>query len=273
VLDPDGKFLVPSGSGGSGGGGSGEGGGSGSGLAIPRPETLPDLDVGSGLERVRSDRRVERHIRTGDRSWTVVISRHGAFVDEYHYFLRTDGLWQIDRHDASGRRIDTLFYDPRGQVVTGVGDPDAVPEREEPPKPHRPWWPWALGAAVLLAAGLGTWWWWRRRRTAIADGPPTWVDEVREALERAGARRGRRRRRDESIVAYGRALDAETGPLAEAAALGELLSDAMFAGGPPPAAVEAQARALLAEVIAAPPPPDPAGASTGRRFRRRRPSR
>ncbi len=60
---------------------------------------------------------------------------------------------------------------------------------------HLPWIPIGLVVAIVTTLTV------MRRRRRLR--PPTWAHQVAEDLERGGARRGRRRRTDETLTAYG----------------------------------------------------------------------
>jgi hypothetical protein len=92
-------------------------------------------------------------------------------------------------------------FDPTAVVPLANPSPGSVLEHSTAHVlAHLPWIPIGLVAAIVGAAAV-----WRRRRRLR---PPTWAHQVAADLERGGAGRGRRRRTDETLSAYGERLAA-----------------------------------------------------------------
>jgi transglutaminase-like putative cysteine protease len=90
-------------------------------------------------------------------------------------------------------------FDPTAVVPLANPSPGSVLEHSTARVlAHLPWIPIVLVAAIVGAAAV-----WRRRRRLR---PPTWAHQVAADLERGGAGRGRRRRTDETLSAYGERL-------------------------------------------------------------------
>ena len=90
-------------------------------------------------------------------------------------------------------------FDPTAVVPLANPSPGSVLEHSTARVlAHLPWIPIGLVAAIVGAAAV-----WRRRRRLR---PPTWAHQVAADLERGGAGRGRRRRTDETLSAYGERL-------------------------------------------------------------------
>ena len=90
-------------------------------------------------------------------------------------------------------------FDPTAVVPLANPSPGSVLEHSTAHVlAHLPWIPIGLVAAIVGAAAV-----WRRRRRLR---PPTWAHQVAADLERGGAGRGRRRRTDETLSAYGERL-------------------------------------------------------------------
>lgn len=113
-----------------------------------------------------------------------------------------------------------------------------------------------LGVALLVALVAAIAWWVHRERTrrrALAARP--WPITVSERLEREGARRGRRRRRDEPVTSYAAALGHGVLPDDRLGAVGAAVSAALFGPGEPAVADGAWATTVIDEAVEANPVP------------------
>ncbi len=93
---------------------------------------------------------------------------------------------------------------------------------------HLPWVPIGLAGMVGVAALLIR----RRRRLR----PPTWAHQVAADLELGGARRGRRRRTDETLSAYSERLAEADPPFRDEVAMAAILVERSTYGGIEPTA-------------------------------------
>jgi hypothetical protein len=118
------------------------------------------------------------------------------------------------------------------------------------------WFKILIAALALLAlialVGPAIWRWANR---APDHGETSWATDLAARLEREGRRRGRPRRRAETIRDYAGALSRAELPDPRIAELGEALSIVLFGPQRPPDALQANLAAVLDDVTAAHPPP------------------
>lgn len=98
-------------------------------------------------------------------------------------------------------------------------------------------------------------WLWRWAGTATTHEDPTWAVTTVKRLEREGARRGRPRRRSETVRDYADALADSVLPDDRIRAIGTTVSASLFGPAEPPADVQVWTTSALDDVTAAHPPP------------------
>lgn len=254
VPDPDGRFLIPSGTSGSPSSG------------IPSPELIPgpgepdrtlQLDDGTIIEAER----------TGDGTGRITVTDPDGTSRTYTYRENPDGTTQVRELDEDGNPGRTLTYDPEGQLSTGgtdggtVPDSNATPEQpDEQPNDGKdsPKLDWRLivGLVLLLAAAGALAWWWSRRPPKPAPGEaPPWALRLAAEIERDGAARGLRRGRSQSLVRYAAAL--QDGPLPDerVTQVADIVSTALFARTDPGHEAQAWAEATWAQLTESHPVP------------------
>lgn len=236
---------------------------------------------GGGVEVLGSDG-VTRIYRTDDtgHSTVEVPSRTGDRRLEY----RDDrGVYEVTELDPSGREGRHWYYttdgrwregDPsevsgspgQGDGSSGSGSSDGsgrtlkLPQLDWKAKfPRLPgfgdlsWLGWVLLAAAIVAGAFALWRWLPRRGVEL-EGDVSWALEVLADLEAAGTARGRPREPAETVLGYTEALAATVLPDERIAAVGRVLSGALFDRAEVSAYTRAWAGAVVAEVVAANPP-------------------
>ncbi|MEZ5135686.1 MAG: hypothetical protein R2699_11695 [Acidimicrobiales bacterium] len=207
----------------------------------------------NGAGRVGIDRDGDGTIDDTDLGWIVLDTDGDGLPD-------TNGAGE--RLDSDPEVVIADGFDPNGRV-----DPDAPdgaggqPGTDEPTEPLEiPAAVWWTLLALVVGGAAGIWWYrrWKRRRDAEADrlaalgelASKAWALAMLEALEAAGAERGRPRRRDESVLRYGTAL--VDGPLPDPrlAQIASLVDAELFGPVPVDAASRGWADATLLDVLA-----------------------
>ncbi|HEY5155001.1 MAG TPA: hypothetical protein VIJ47_09730 [Acidimicrobiales bacterium] len=124
-----------------------------------------------------------------------------------------------------------------------------------------------LAVAVALVVGLVGWWLLRGAPVASRS----WAETMADRLDREGARRGRPRRRDETVVSYSAALGSSVLADPRLGTIGQVVSSALFGPAEPTAGARAWTEAAVTEIVAAHPPPRRRDHRPGRAHRGRRP--
>ncbi len=251
--------------GGAGGGGSGSGGGSGGfsgslgGIDTDGdglPDTGMDLD-GDGVADVDLD-------GDGVADADVPYDVDGDGIPDQFADVDGDGIPDWSDADADGGSGDGSGQGGSGGTEPIDRDGASAPGALDADDPDDPDDGGSLGSTILAVVGgllllalvaAGGWALHRHlaRRRALAARP--WPIRLAERLDREGARRGRRRRRDEPVTAYADVLGG--GVLADErlASVGAAVSTGLFAGAAPSDATGAWAAQVLDEAVAANPRP------------------
>jgi len=147
-------------------------------------------------------------------------------------------------------------FDPTAVVPLANPSPGSVlAHSTERVLAHLPWIP--IGLVVLIVVVLAV----ARRRRRLR--PPTWAHQVAADLERGGTRRGRRRRGDETLSAYGERLAAVEPVLGDGLLQATTLVERWSYGGIEPSADQIATTLALTHRFAA------SGPRPGRRGRHR----
>lgn len=249
IGDPDlggsgGSGGSGSGTGSASGGGSGSGGasgGSGSGSAGP-------VDSGSlyydGNEAYRYDPEAGRYYRDPANDYGFKDPNGDVWVPAENGKPLPPGA-EIGDGEVRDGRLPSGGSDGSGGEV-GTGDQADDRDRDSPSIA-------GLLAALATLGVLGVigYLLWRRWGGGGPDhAPRSWAEDATHQLQEEGRRRGRRRADHEPVATYARALGAETGD-ARLAAVGAVVSAALFASTPPEPSACAWVDAVLAELAEA----------------------
>jgi uncharacterized membrane protein YgcG len=243
----------PTGGSQSSGGGSGSGGGSSGGVPGGDPGFVPN-DPGNGPSGTFEGSGSGSGSGSAGGSGDLPFGGEGSAGGADSEGLDLDGDGFVDGFDLDGD--GSIDVDPSGDPVDG--GPDAADDAPEPP--------WLLLLGLLLAAvaiALAVWW-WRTRDGGPAGRRVGWAEEVAARLGREGARRGRPRSAQESVLVY--AGELADGPLPDERLrdVGSILSSALFGLNDASPDQQVWVEDVLEAVLAANPPPGVATAAKAR---------
>lgn len=230
VPDPDGNYLIPEDGQGTGSGGEG----------IPSPELLPETGEPSSSFQ-SPDGSTLRAERLPDGTGRIEVTEPDGTVRSYTYEERPDGLIEIQEFDEDGNPVQTLYYDPQGELATGEPAADQSPSNRTPDRPEERKedddkepskldWRLIVGVVLVLAAVAALIWWASKRAGPTAPPPdaPPWAIRLAREIDREGAARGPARRRSQSLTRYGDALRAGPIPDDRLADVVDVVSTALF---------------------------------------------
>jgi hypothetical protein len=231
----------------------------GSGGSFTSPLVRPIPGVGDPLDGA-TDHEIDergRIVITGRDGSTFTFDQDGQGRDRVT--VEDSGGTRTFIYDERGSETRITEYDERGNEVAEYSiergqsaDADPRPRPDDPEdSPDINWLAIAVAALAVVAIALVLHWLLRRR-----SGPPTersWAEQLAARLDHEGRRRGHGRDPGETVAHHARAL--ADGPLPDhrIAAVGRLLSNALYGRNVPGDDARAWAQNVVDEVSAAYP--------------------